>query len=479
MHHHHGARRDIEYRRAPLGGAPPRKAILGNPGWGVVLEGVVLPSVRILAALLLVALNALFVAAEFAFVKIRATQVDRLVEEGKPAANMVQTATSKLDAYLAVCQLGITISSLGIGALAEPTIATLVDPLLASLGVPGAFVHPIAIGIALFIASFFHVTFGELVPKTLSVQKAEGVSLFVAPFMRFFYYLLLPFTIAFNGTANAFTSMFGIPPASEGEETYNEDEIRTLIARSARQGELEADEGEMIGAVFELGDTIAREVMVPRPDVITLQAEMPLSKVMSIAAEENYTRYPVLDLESGEQIVGAVHVKDVLRAVESEGSLTASDLAREVLIVPENRRIDDILTDFQRQEIHMAVVIDEWGAFEGVVTIEDIIEEIVGEIRDEFDVEDPEVAKLEGGNYSVEGRAPIQTVNEALDAEFESEDFDTIGGLVLGQLGRAPEEGDEVVLDGYTLTVDEVDGTRISHLIVRESAEAEEDRAEG
>jgi CBS domain containing-hemolysin-like protein len=448
-------------------------ALSGNRG--VVLEGLVLPALRILAALFLVVLNGLFVAAEFAFVKIRATQVNRLEQEGKAAAGLVRTATGRLDAYLAVCQLGITISSLGLGWLGEPAVATVIEPLFGALGVSEDLLHPIALAIAFGIITFLHVVFGELAPKTIAIQSTEGTSLFVAPFMRFFYYLLLPGVVVFNGTANAITRLLGYPPASEGDDTHTESEIRTLVRQSARRGVLERDEEEMVSAVFELNDKVARGIMVPRPDVVSLPAEMDLKKLVSVAAAGNYTRYPVYEDDSPDRIVGAVHVKDVLRAVESEGgldaNLTARDLAREVLVVPENRPIDGILEEFQSHELQMAIVIDEWGSFEGLFTLEDIIEEIVGEIRDEFDEEEPAVRQLSDGSYSIDGRIPIGVVNEALGSEFESEDFDTIGGLVLGNLGRVPEVGDEVRLDGYLLRVDEVDGPRVAQVVAREATE--------
>jgi CBS domain containing-hemolysin-like protein len=423
----------------------------------------------------LVLLNGLFVAAEFAFVKIRATQVERLVREGRASARLVRQATGKLDAYLSVCQLGITISSLGLGWIGEPVFAHLIEPLLEPLNVPEASIHFIAFAVAFGTITFLHVVFGELAPKSLAIARAEGTSLFVAPFMRFFYLLFLPGIILFNGTANLVVRLFGVPPASETEETHSEEEVRMIVSQSARRGVLDQDEEEMVGAVFELNDKVAREIMVPRPDVVSLPAEMDLRKLVSVAAAGNYTRYPVYEDDSTDRIVGAVHVKDVLRAVESEGgldaNLTARDLAREVLIVPENRPIDEILEDFQRQEIQMAIVIDEWGSFEGLFTLEDIIEEIVGEIRDEFDEEEPAIRKLPDGSYSIDGRIPIGVVNEALGSEFESEDFDTIGGLVLGHLGRAPEVGDEVRLDGYLLCVDEVEGPRIAQVIAREAPE--------
>jgi CBS domain containing-hemolysin-like protein len=420
-------------------------------------------------------LNGLFVAAEFSLVKIRTTQVDRLVEEGRTSAGLVKEATGRLDAYLAVCQLGITISSLGLGALGEPAIAALIEPLLEPLGIEGGTLHFIAFVIGFSIISFLHVVFGELAPKTIAIQSSEGTSLFVAPFMKFFSYLLLPATVVFNGTANAFTRLLGYPPASESDETHSEDEIRTLVTQSARQGMLERDEEGMISAVFELNDKTAREIMVPRPDVVAFPEATSLNELISLSAEGRYSRYPVHENDSPDRIIGAVHVKDVLRAVASESTGTektkARDLMRDVLTIPENRHIDDILEDLRRQDLQMAVVIDEWGSFEGVFTLEDIVEEIVGEIRDEFDEEEPAVKATADGSYVTDGRISIGEVNEALGTDFESQDFETVGGLVLGHLGRVPEKGDEVRIDGHLLRVDDTDGPRIAQILIRKSNE--------
>jgi CBS domain containing-hemolysin-like protein len=435
------------------------------------LEEVIFSGLRIFAALLLVLLNGIYVAAEFAFVKIRQTRVDTMVEEGRTSAGLVKEATQNLDSYLAVSQLGITISSLGLGALGEPAIAVLIDPLLAPL-LPEGLVHAVAFAVGFGIITFLHVVFGELAAKTMAIQSAERVSLLVAPFMKLCYYIFLPGIYIFNGTANIFTRALGFRPISEGEETHSEDELQMLVAQSSRQGILEDDEEARVKAVFELDEKIAREIMVPRPDAVTLPAQMPLRQLVSVAAAGNYSRYPIYEGDSPDQIIGAVHVKDLLRTIESEDCLdaeiSARDLMRDVLIVPENRFIDDILEDFQEQEIQMAIVIDEWGSFEGLFTLEDIIEEIVGEIRDEFDEEEPAISKLNDGSYTIDGRIPIGVVNEALDSGFESEDFDTLGGLVLGELGRPPEVGDELDLDGYTLRVDEVDGPRVAQVIIRE-----------
>ena len=419
-------------------------------------------------------MNGLFVAAEFSLVKIRATQVDRLIGEGRRSAGLVKEATGRLDAYLAVCQLGITISSLGLGALGEPAIAALIEPLLEPLGVEGGTLHIIAFVIGFSIISFLHVVFGELAPKTVAIQSSEGTSLFVAPFMKFFYYLLLPAAVVFNGTANAFTRLLGYPPASESDETHSEAEIRTLVTQSARQGMLERDEEGMISAVFELNDKTAREIMVPRPDVVAFPAETPVGELISLSAQGRYSRYPVYETDSFDRIVGAVHVKDVLRAVASETAdptRTARDLMRDVLTIPENRRIDVILEDMRKQDLQVAVVIDEWGSFEGLFTLEDIVEEIVGEIRDEFDEEGPAVKEMADGSFVTGGRISINEVNEALGTDFESQDFETMGGLILGRLGRVPESGDEVRIDGHLLRVDQTNGPRIARIQIREPEE--------
>jgi CBS domain containing-hemolysin-like protein len=337
--------------------------------------------------------------------------------------------------------------------------------------------------VAFGIITFLHVVFGELAPKSAAIARPEGTSLFVAPFMRFFYYLFYPGTVVFNGTANAVVRLFGVPPASESDDTHSEDELRLLIEQSTRGGVLDTDEEHMLEAVFDLEETTAREVMVPRPDVVAVAAGMRLGELFSFVAAGDHTRYPVHEDGSPERVVGAVHVRDVVRAVAAvansqvdlggglrsppKGGANAGGLAREILTVPENRWIDDVLADLQRRGIEMAIIIDEWGSFEGLLTVEDIVEEIIGEIRGEFDEEGPAVRELPDGSYEIDGGAPIREVNEALGLRFESEDFGTVGGVVLGLLGRAPEPGDEVRLAGHVLRVEATDGARVARVIVR------------
>ncbi|MFC4542402.1 hemolysin family protein [Halosolutus amylolyticus] len=437
---------------------------------------------RLAFAFFLVFLNGFFVAAEFAYVRIRPTQIDALVEEGRRSAKLLQEAEENLDDYLATTQLGITIASLGLGWAGEPAIASLIEPVLGSV-LPAGSIHLVAIAIGFGIITFLHVVFGELAPKTLAIADAERIALLVAAPMKFFYYVFLPGIVVFNGTANFFTRLIGVEPASESDESHSEEEILRIVSRSGQQGAVDMNEVEMVEAVFDLGETIAREVMVPRPDVVTVRAGMPLSELRGVAASGTYTRFPVVDEDADQPVVGFVHAKDVLQAIEATDRTddpTARDLAREVIIVPETRRIDEVLTEFRTQNVQLAVVIDEWGAFEGILTIEDVIEEVVGEIQDEFDTAAmvPSIDELADGRYAMDGGVTLAAVNDLLETEFESDAFDTIGGLVLHRLGRPPEVGDAIEADGYEVTVEAVEGTRVSRVIVAEAVPEAEGSSE-
>ncbi|WP_265112149.1 hemolysin family protein [Halosolutus halophilus] len=433
---------------------------------------------RLAFAFFLVFLNGFFVAAEFAYVRIRPTQIDALVEEGRRSAKLLQEAEENLDDYLATTQLGITIASLGLGWAGEPAIASLIQPVLGSV-LPAGSIHLVAIAIGFGIITFLHVVFGELAPKTLAIADAERIALLVAAPMKFFYYVFLPGIVVFNGTANFFTRLIGVEPASESDDTHSEEEILRIVSQSGQQGAVDMDEVEMIEAIFDLSDTVAREVMVPRPDVVTVRADMPLSELRAAASSGSYTRLPVVDEDAEEPVIGFVHAKDVLQAIEAADRTadrgadepTARDLAREVIIVPETRRIDEVLTEFRKQNVQMAVVIDEWGAFEGILTIEDVIEVVVGEIQDEFDTAEmePSIDELADGRHAMDGGVTLAAVNDLLETEFESDAFDTIGGLVLHRLGRPPEVGDTIGADGYEMTVEAVEGTRVSRVIVGET----------
>ncbi|MFW6382729.1 MAG: hemolysin family protein [Haloferacaceae archaeon] len=425
---------------------------------------------RLLAALFLVFLNGFFVASEFALVRIRSTAVDRMVEEGRRGSKTLQEAVDNLDDYLAATQLGITVASLGLGWIGEPAVATLIEPILAPV-LPAGTLHLVAVAIGFSVVTFLHVVFGELAPKTIAIARAERLALLIAPPMKLSYYLFYPGLIVFNGTANRVTSLLGIPPASETDETLSEEEIRMVLSHAGREGEVGSTEVEMIERVFELDDVLARDVMVPQPAVTSVPAAMPLSQLRPFVIEHDFTRYPVVDDETGDRPVGYLDVKDVLRAVESGESAdsTAGDLARELPIVPETARVDELLSTLQAEHRSMAAVVDEWGTLAGIATVEDAVEVVVGDIHDEFDAVDgdPGLRELDGDGYVVDGALAVREVNDALGTDLESDAYGTIGGLVLERLGRVPEVGDAIEAEGHRLEIAAVDGGRIERIEIR------------
>ncbi|WP_336325395.1 hemolysin family protein [Halovenus sp. HT40] len=423
----------------------------------------VLSASQLLLAVFLVILNGFFVASEFAFVRIRSTSVEQLVAEGRAGSGTLQDVVANLDNYLAVTQLGITIASLGLGWVGEPAVAALLEPVLEPI-LPASLIHLVAFIVGFSVITFLHVVFGELAPKTIAIAEAEKLSLFVAPPMKFFYYIFYPGLVVFNGTANAFTRMIGIPPASETDETLGEREIRRVLARSGEEGHIDMAEVDMIERVFDLDDTIAREVMIPRPDVVSIPADASLTEIRSTVKETKHTRYPVVEGGNDDQVLGFLDVKDVMEATDNgDNGSTAEDLSREIIVVPETMPINDLLLQFRDDQRQMAAIIDEWGALEGIATVEDVVEAVVGDLRDEFDAQEKEPAmqRRDDGAYDIDGSVPLSLASETLGGEFETDGFDTVGGMVLERINRAPEVGDEVEESGYQFEVTEVDGNRI------------------
>jgi len=437
---------------------------------GAAMVNLALSAAQLVLALVLVGLNGFFVAAEFAFVRVRGTSVEQLADEGKAGAGSLQAVMADLDNYLAVTQLGITLASLGLGWVGEPAVAALLEPVLAPV-LPETLLHVVAFAVGFTIITFLHVVFGELAPKTFAIAQTERLSLLLAPPMKLFYYLFYPGIVVFNGSANAFTQLLGVPPASETDETLGEREIRRVLARSGEEGNIDASEVDMIERVFDLDDTVVREVMVPRPDVVSVPADATMSDIRAVVLDEGHTRYPVVDADDSGQIVGFIDVKDVLRAGE-EGSedATAGDIAHEIPVVPETTAINDLLLQFRQDRRQMAAVIDEWGSLEGIATIEDVVEAVVGDLRDEFDVDGREhaIRKQSDGSYDADGGVPLSTVSEALGVDLDSDAVETVGGLVLSHLDRAPEVGDTAEAAGYVFEVTSVEGTRISTVQISE-----------
>jgi CBS domain containing-hemolysin-like protein len=422
-------------------------------------------------ALVLVALNGFFVAAEFALVRIRESRIMQLEQEGSARARVVHDALRDLDAYLSVCQVGITVASLGLGWVGEPAVSHLIAPLLEDIGITSErIVSIIAVALGFAVITYAHLVFGEQAPKYFSIQRAERTALWISRPLKLFMFLFRPLVWLVNASTNFVLRPWGIR-LGEGMEAHSEEELRIMISSAVSSGELEPEEQDYLNNVFDFGDKIAREIMVPRPDIEALPVDAPLSELAEKAAFGRYTRYPVYD-EDLDHILGAVHIKDLFRAAKEEPeNFDIRSTIRDCLVIPENKPIEQILREFQQRKLQMAIVIDEWGSVEGLITIEDILEEIVGEIQDEFDEGEAAIEEIGDGVYAVDGRIPITEVNENFDLDLQHEDFDTIGGFVLGALGRPPRPGDTVEADGVILHVKSVDGPRVSMLTLRRSAE--------
>jgi len=422
-------------------------------------------------ALVLVALNGFFVAAEFALVRIRESRIMQLEHEGSTRARMVHDALRDLDAYLSVCQVGITVASLGLGWVGEPAVSHLIAPLLESIGITSErVVSIIAVALGFAVITYAHLVFGEQAPKYFSIQRAEGTALWISRPLKLFMFLFRPLVWLVNASTNFVLRPWGIR-LGEQMEAHSEEELRIMISSAVSSGELEPEEHEYLNNVFDFGDKVAREVMVPRPDIEALLYDASLPELAEKAAFGRFTRYPVYK-EDLDHILGAVHVKDLFRAAkEGPETFDIRSIIRDCLVVPENKPIEQILREFQQRKLQMAIVIDEWGSVEGLITIEDILEEIVGEIQDEFDEGEAAIEEVGDGVYAVDGRIPITEVNEYFGLDLPHEDFDTIGGFVLGALGRPPEPGDTVEADGVILHVKSVDGPRVSMLTLRRSTE--------
>jgi CBS domain containing-hemolysin-like protein len=431
------------------------------------LEGTLLSSINLFAALVLVALNGFFVAAEFALVRVRESRLVQLEQEGSARATSVREVLRDLDSYLSVCQVGITVASLALGWVGEPAVSHLIRPLLEGIGITSERIVEItAVALGFAVIKYAHLVFGEQAPKYFSIQRAEATSLWISPPLRFFRVFLRPVIWIVNSSTNFVLRPWGIRLGEE-MEAHSEEELRIMISSSTASGVLDPGEREYLNNVFDFGDTVAREVMVPRPDIEALPHDAPLPDLADRAAFGRYTRYPVYE-EDLDHVLGAVHVKDLFRAArEEQPGFDIREIVRECLVVPENKRIEDILKEFQKRKVQMAIVIDEWGSVEGLITIEDVLEEIVGEIQDEFDEDEAAIEKIGDGVYSIDGRIPITEVNETFDLDLPHEDFDTIGGYILGSLGRPPEPGDAIEVDDATLLVKSVDGPRVSMLTLR------------
>jgi CBS domain containing-hemolysin-like protein len=414
---------------------------------------------ELLALAALILLNGFFVAAEYGLVTVRRTRLHELAHEGSRTARQVLTITSEPPQFIAAMQLGVTITSLGIGALGEPVLAHLFDPVLATF---------LAVILALLIITFLHVVIGELVPKGIALGYSERTALAVAPFVRAFFFVLGPLIwLLRRATALVLRALGLDEPGAEGS-VHSEAELRMLLSESTEHGEIEEGEQEMLYKVFDFADKEVSDVMVPRPEVVALSIELPPEEALQAVLVSPFTRYPVYR-GSLDEIVGVLHVRDLISAMHEHGiaAVDLESLLRPPYRVPETKDLAALLTEFRRTNQHMAIVVDEYGGMEGIATLEDLLEEIVGEIEDEFDLPDESVERIDERTIRIDGTFPIDDFNEQFDCNLEEEDYHTIAGFVFGALGRAADPGDEVEHHGMIFRVDEVEGSRINRLTVR------------
>ena len=404
----------------------------------------------ILLGFFLVFLNGFFVASEFSIVKVRESRIQELVQKGKWQAQKAHSLIKSMDEYLSATQLGITLASLALGWVGEPAFASLFEPFFRNLGgwSPIA-THSLAATLAFLLITLLHIILGELVPKSLAIQRADGVILWIATPLVWFYKISYPLIWILNGTANGFLRLVGIAPMLEAELAHSEEELRLILADSQAKGVLDLDERKMLERVLDFADRSVRQVMVPSIEVDFFDLHNSLEDNLEVARQHRHTRYPLCD-GTLDRVVGIIHVKDLFWHYRATEQFQLELGKRPVQFVPESKPIKSLLTEFRHNRTHLAIVVDEYGATAGIVTLEDILEELVGEIQDEFDTElpPPMIRKTGDEQYMIHGRTLLEDVEQELGVKINDDENDTIGGHVMMVLGRTAEVGDEVTVAG-------------------------------
>jgi CBS domain containing-hemolysin-like protein len=417
----------------------------------------------------LVAANGFFVAAEFALVRARESRMEGMRDEGARGAALALKQIDRIDEYLSACQLGITMASLGIGFMGEPAIASLLEEPLGGVVSHGVAVV-LAITIAYFITTALHITIGEQVPKIYSIVHPESVARRTAGGLQLFRSVFNPLIWLLNTASNAMLRVLGVDARAEFEEVTSSEDLKLIIARSTRGGKLDPGEAGMLSGVFHLHEQQARQVMTPIPAVVTVDVSESAETGMRRAVDSGHTRLVVTDSDNTDRIKGIVHANSLARLLMTEGpGASIEPVVKEALIVPETKPLDDLLADLQRERASMAVVVDEYGRTAGIVTVEDIIEEVVGEIADETDPAVAGIRRLANGDWWVRGHVPITDLADyGLELPVDSEAYNSVGGFVFGELGRLPKRGDMVRVNGYSLRVESVRENRVDAVRIRD-----------
>ncbi len=410
---------------------------------------------EILLIIILVLLNGFFVAAEFAIVKVRHSQIEVFAQKGSSSAKIAEHILEHLNAYLSATQLGITLASLALGWFGEETMTKLIMMGVHSLGLSlsDETAHQIALPTAFVMVTFMHIIFGEIAPKSIAIQFPMKSTLFISVPLNLFYKLFSPFIWLLNECANLVLRSIGIQPIEKHTEEHSIDEIKLLLAQGAESGALKSSDHELIENVFTFNTTLVKQILVPRTKVMAIEVSAPDEEIIKKVISDGYSRMPVYR-ETIDDIVGIVHTKDLLRIVQDKETIILKDIMRAAYFIPDTKKISSLLKDFQKKRVHMAVVLDEFGGTSGIVTMEDVIEEIVGEIQDEYDEEKPIFEKINEKQFIALGIAPLSDLNEHLPHPLpEADDFDTLSGYMNFIFGKIPEENEVRSHGGYEFTI--------------------------
>ena len=387
-------------------------------------------------------LTAFFVAAEFAVVKVRKSRLDQLIDEGNKKAITAKKVASNLDYYLSACQLGITVTALGLGTFTKPYVKHLLYPVFEWFNTPESVVTALSYGLALGVVSYFHVVIGEMAPKTLAIQFSEKVTLMLAPPLYWFGKIMYPFIQALNGTSRFLLRIIGVKSASE-DQAYSEEELKIIMAQSFHGGKIDKQELQYMENVFAFDERVAKDIMIPRQEIIAIDQNMSTNEIVKILDEHNYTRYPVVEDFDKDKIVGFVNANKLLTRVVTNRETPLNEYVRNIPFIFERTPIQDSLLKMQQERVHIAVVVDEYGGTSGILTLEDILEELVGEIRDEFDADEvDEIRKVADYEYKINSRVQLEDLEDRFGIKFETDEIDTIGGWVLHEALKLSDDGE-------------------------------------
>ncbi|RPK14878.1 hemolysin family protein [Priestia endophytica] len=437
--------------------------------------------INLILVALLIVLTAFFVGAEFAVVKVRMSRIEQLISEGNKKAVAVKKLVTNLDYYLSACQLGITVTALGLGTLGEPTVERLLHPVFHELGIPTAWTTVVSYALALGIMTFLHVVLGELAPKTLAIQYTERVTLLLAQPLVLFGKILFPLIWLLNGSARIILRIFGVKPAGH-EQAHSEEELKIIMTQSYQSGEINQTELSYMQNILSFDERVAKDIMVPRTRMIVFDQEMEKEELLQIIDENHFTRYPVTEEGDKDKIIGVVNAKEMVTNLVLGRSLNMKKHIHPIPFIHESTRLQDVLVKMKKEHIHIAVVMDEYGGTSGIISMEDILEEIVGDIQDEFDTDEiPDIVEQEQGYYLLNGRVLLDDLEERFGMTFDQrENVDTIGGWMQVKMASTPDENPVVEDDQYRFEVVEIENHQILQVsfLIKQLNEETEDNTE-